>query len=424
MSNTTPQSVTRNSALSKLDKMSYSSIERMPKPLLTEYLTELGIKPPYGCRKATLIELIHRERKVDRKEAEITTAQKIVVLDAIDADILTGAITATASDIELAETFFETVKRLTIAQYDTASQRWLPPSPEVAAQAAKLSIFVGGLRNGTTGEPLAPETKLTVARNVFAHIAKLTTRYQNQYFYETLTANLQTLRSVAFSGMGELIALKKRKAATAVIDRKDSQLPIDVSLLLAHARHIVTEPSSSWRDLSCAIALLTGRRMAEIHQSASFEVVGEYELLFRGQLKEKGKVDSQSDSGYVIPTLCRAVYAVEALDRLTASGKRIDKSAPTSGVNARFSSDLGKTAKTTFMHYAKDAYLLDISDAKPRLKYHAFRQLYALVASSLYRPANVQETLYMSRILGHDSRDTSTTLLYASDFQLLHTNPT
>ncbi|MEC4807395.1 MAG: hypothetical protein SAJ72_24445 [Jaaginema sp. PMC 1080.18] len=40
-----------------------------------------------------------------------------------------------------------------------------------------------------------------------------------------------------------------------------------------------------WEDVSCAIALVTGRRMAEIHLSATFEQIGEYEIAFTGQLR-------------------------------------------------------------------------------------------------------------------------------------------
>lgn len=76
-----------------------------------------------------------------------------------------------------------------------------------------------------------------------------------------------------------------------------------------------------WTRVSIAIALGTGRRMAEVHALGSFEVTGEFELYFSGQAKTRGAEDSNTE--YKIPTIFPASQLKKALAYLEEAGRRI-----------------------------------------------------------------------------------------------------
>ena len=87
-----------------------------------------------------------------------------------------------------------------------------------------------------------------------------------------------------------------------------------------------------WRDVSCVLALVTGRRMGEVHLSGVFTQVSEYEVAFSGQLKGKSrkvKVGERKlalrDYEFSIPTLVRAELVVKGIAWLEANGKRFER---------------------------------------------------------------------------------------------------
>lgn len=133
--------------------------------------------------------------------------------------------------------------------------------------------------------------------------------------------------------------------------KKENRIELDLSLFLKYANEVLLAVASGatpvevdWRDVSCAIALATGRRMAEVHLSGEFRQTGEYQLGFKGQLKGKSrklkageKRVALRDYEFEIPSLVKAKLVVEGVEWLEKHGKRIDKSEDPERVNRRFS---------------------------------------------------------------------------------------
>jgi hypothetical protein len=106
-----------------------------------------------------------------------------------------------------------------------------------------------------------------------------------------------------------------------------------------------------------AIALVSGRRMAEVHLSGEFDVIDDYQLSFKGQLKGKAKkVKISADDGskrdvmlrdfeFTIPSLVRADLIVKGIEWLDAKGKRFSKDEPQERVNARWSKVLSERVR-------------------------------------------------------------------------------
>lgn len=136
----------------------------------------------------------------------------------------------------------------------------------------------------------------------------------------------------------------------------ENRIEIDLTDSLKFAHNVLTEikngEDANWMDVSCAIALATGRRMSEVHLSASFEKVDEYTVVFKGQLKGKSrrlKIGEKAlpirEIPFEIPTLLKADLICFGLQWLNDKGKRFAQNEDPERVNRRFSKTLNQHCK-------------------------------------------------------------------------------
>src|SRR5579883_1015055 len=190
-------------------------------------------------------------------------------------------------------------------------------------------------------------------------------------------------------------------------------LDIDLTPYLELANEILVKVHKretlelDWRDISCSLALVTGRRMAEIHLSASFEQVGDHEVIFKGQLKGKSRKLRQKtvangkealkeiplrEYPFNIPTLLPSDLVCNALTWLGEHDKRFPKTEDTERVNRRRSKVLNENAKEW--------------QIIPEMTYHKFRGAYlrASIVNSGVDPFDYLS--YAQSILGDDDEAT------------------
>lgn len=187
----------------------------------------------------------------------------------------------------------------------------------------------------------------------------------------------------------------------------ENRIEIDLTNSLKYAYNILTdvkngEDSINWLDVSCAVALATGRRMAEVHLSASFELIDSHTVAFKGQLKGKDRkirvVDKAvklRDVTFKIPTLLPADLVCFGLEWLNSKGKRFDKDEDPERVNRRFSKTLNQACKDW-----------DIFPADERT-YHKFRAAY--LRAAIINDGNVDPydfTDFAKEVLGDDDEST------------------
>ncbi|MBE9119178.1 hypothetical protein IQ249_25320, partial [Lusitaniella coriacea LEGE 07157] len=171
-----------------------------------------------------------------------------------------------------------------------------------------------------------------------------------------------------------------------------------------------------WRDVSLAVALCTGRRMAEVHCSGQFRIIDDYTVGFTGQLKGKEAVvyfdrnglrqrcskddflkmrrlgQLPSEAKYIpigdfelqIPTLVEAELVTAGVEWLEANKKRLPRKEDPERVNRRWSKVLNKRAK-----------LWDFLPEGENMTYHRTRAGY--VAAHLNN-ANVKLFDYLTQI--------------------------
>ena len=138
--------------------------------------------------------------------------------------------------------------------------------------------------------------------------------------------------------------------------QEENRIEIDLTNSLEFAFRSLSDikkgQSTNWMDISCAISLATGRRMAEVHLSASFEKIDDYSVIFKGHLKGKSrrvKVGAKAvavrDYGFTIPTLLPAELVIYGLKWLDDNGKRFPPEEDPERVNRRWSKVLNEHVK-------------------------------------------------------------------------------
>ena len=197
-----------------------------------------------------------------------------------------------------------------------------------------------------------------------------------------------------------------------VVNRSESKQRIEINLepFVKQAHTILSEVANGndfdWRDVTCAIALTSGRRMAEILASGKFTKVSDYEICFSGQLKGKlsgivtdikgnkirankarfeqmkliNKIEPDSkfvlliDHKFTIPTLVRADLIIAGIEYLAKHDRRLAPNEETEIVNRRWNKPLSEQVKKDWMIVADD--LWKSVDQEDKMTFHKLRGAY------------------------------------------------
>lgn len=273
---------------------------------------------------------------------------------------------------------------------------------KLAAQEARLLKI-----NYPDDKPEEEKTYGTCLRQITALKKELKTASKTNLKDPALYHPVNTIITHFGEALSYQFASYKEKQNTKyrqeVKDRSqpEARVELDLSKYLERAHDLLKriakgdEEGIDWRDISCAIALGTGRRMAEVHLSATFKQLDTHLIGFAGQLKGKTRrVDGVNLRNVVfeIPTLLPADLVCVGLQWLEDRDKRFDKSEDTERVNRRWSKVLNEAAK--------DWAII------PDMTYHKFRGAYlrASIVNSGIDPFDYLS--YAQRILGDDDEST------------------
>ncbi|MGL5805894.1 MAG: protelomerase family protein, partial [Xenococcaceae cyanobacterium] len=127
---------------------------------------------------------------------------------------------------------------------------------------------------------------------------------------------------------------------------------------------------ADWADIAAGLAVLTGRRCAELLSTASFEIKSKYSVTFAGAVKRRG----EKGLVFEIPTLATADRVVDAIAKVRRElPEAIELSAR--DVNAKYGVAVAR---------ACDRYFIDLvptRSGKDSLYTHLFRSVYACIAT-------------------------------------------
>jgi hypothetical protein len=218
-------------------------------------------------------------------------------------------------------------------------------------------------------------------------LLKETVQILIEYFYSQLLS-FQREDSVELAKTYKQKVKDKNREKTSI---EISQLVVDCHKTL---KQLVNGQNPHWTKVSVAVALGTGRRMAEVHALGQFEVTGEYSLHFCGQAKTRGVEDAKTD--YTIPTLFPATTLKMAIDYLEEQGRRLNpelQKADRNAVNKAYAMGLSR-----------------VMDKYPGINYKGLRAIYAECQWALLPEKEKNKTekhIKYSDWLGHMDKDGS-----------------
>ncbi|MBA3920172.1 MAG: hypothetical protein H0X31_00115 [Nostocaceae cyanobacterium] len=293
---------------------------------------------------------------------------------------------------------------------------------DIAAIAYRVIHFLNSHEGETDGR-LAFTTKLRYRTHICNLLSELVKSEKGTVYFKQLESCLEILFKQIRFQITDTTSQKKGLQERRLAERKQEKEVISFKPLHEFAIGILSNldrlKHPDWKKVSIALAIVSGRRMAEIHSSNShFTFVNKITCEFTGQLKVKGDAGEYfaSNPSYKIPTLVDAQLVVEAHDWLKKNNKVV---ADTQVAARRYTKDLSEAMKVL----------------KLRLKiqhvfftYKGLRSVYAQVCNQVFNENDSDNTLYLAQILGHgrgellrsdNLTDMLTPQSYNSDFRVV-----
>ena len=148
--------------------------------------------------------------------------------------------------------------------------------------------------------------------------------------------------------------------------------------------------SDSWSQIAAGLAVVTGRRAAEVMQTAQFKPASQWSVWFTGALKRRGE---EVELRFEIPTLAKAASVISAT-------KRLRRAVDTEGmsnreINRAYSHAIAQACDRTFSD------LVPSREGKDNLYTHLFRSVYSTIATFWYCPPEVPELEFRAAVQGH-----------------------
>ena len=155
-------------------------------------------------------------------------------------------------------------------------------------------------------------------------------------------------------------------------------------------RAAVLLDSDSWSEIAAGLAVATGRRAAEVMQTANFEQASQWSVWFIGALKRHGEPE---ELRFEIPTLVKANSVITATRRLR---EMLDTDGMSNReINRAYSHAIAQACDRTFTD------IVPPREGKDNLYTHLFRAVYSTIATFWYCPPNVPELEFRAAIQGH-----------------------
>ena len=209
-----------------------------------------------------------------------------------------------------------------------------------------------------------------------------------------IAGNLGDFLSDLFTPYTRKRNLEYRKRIKVRTESDDSFIKIKAAPYFDRAKAFLDDcesnilKNSDWVAVSVSLALLTGRRMSEIHHSAKVELSGnEGTVLFTGQLKGKSRRSGGKlliNTEFEIPVLGSPEQIIHALQWLEDKGKRLkfngkDIEDKNLTVNQKWGGQLSKEIRANwdFLQHCTAKTHPKLTEAERKATYHKMRGLYA-----------------------------------------------
>ncbi len=211
-------------------------------------------------------------------------------------------------------------------------------------------------------------------------------------------------------------------AETRATQDDNQRIPVsNYESLLDWSKRVLTSvshlDSTKWKHVAVALAVVSGRRMAEIMSSyCEWKLVDDYSVRYCGLVTKS----TESISTLTAPTLLPASLLIEGKQWLVNHGKQSNTLAE---VNKRYNKDLSAFVKANRQKaLVDDLGLLESSpESREAFSFHSLRKLYGLQLERQYTTngCNLETAIRkVQNALGH-SYSSVTREVYRSEFRLV-----
>ena len=296
----------------------------------------------------------------------------------------------------------------------------------INAFAYRVVLFLNQRDGNSDNGGLALTTKLRYRTHICNLLIELTENERDLLHYKQLKSCLDSLITQIKFQISDLTAQKKGLQERRLAERKQEKEVISFRPLHEFALTVLGNldklRADEWRKVSVALAIVTGRRLAEIHLvSTKFEYVDKRTCNFTGQLKTKGCAEDyfKMNPSYPIPVLVDAKLVCDAHQWLRNNFKVVADSKVAAN---RYTKDLSEAMKILKKRFGIEHEFFT---------YKGLRSIYAQVCNQVFNDNDSDNILYLAEILGHGRGellrndrliDTSTPQSYNSDFKVKDTD--
>jgi Telomere resolvase len=411
----------RREAIAKYDE---PTLQMMTVPALKKLAS--GIIPGSSrMHKTDLIESLIKATKVDRLIAEIIPDTSIEVLEANKS--ATKLIAKNVSEDLAAWTSRLYRDFRNVVQANWKNGQW---DEKIHSDIPALGYRVVHFLNSHEGEQDNGGLAFTTKMRYRTHICNLLKEYveaeRDAVHFKQLESCLEMLQKQIQFQITDIAEQKKGLQERRLAERKKEKEVISFKPIYEFAVAVLNNldnyKAPDWKKVSIALAIVSGRRMAEIHlSSSSFEYVDAKTCDFTGQLKVKGDAEEYftKNPSYPIPVLVDARLVVAAHDWLKKNNKVVDN---TTVAANRYTKDLSEAMKILKNRFGiKHDFFT----------YKGLRAIYAQVCSQAFNGNDPDNTLYLAQVLGHgrgellrsaNLTDMLTPQSYNSDFRVVDTD--
>lgn len=267
---------------------------------------------------------------------------------------------------------------------------------DIAGLAYRVIRFLDEREGHQNDGHLAFTTKLRYRTFICNLFAELVESEKDAVYFKQLKSCLEMLLRQIKIQINDLTQQKKGLQERQLAKRKKVKETISFKPLHDFAVKTLSNLDKlsfrQWKRVSIALAIATGRRLAEIHQkNTKFEYVDKNHVLFTGQLKVKGDASEYfaKNPSYQIPVLVDAKLVIEGHQWLKDNNKVVDNS---KAVNRRYSGDISQAMKGLKAN-------LDINH--DFFTYKGLRTIYAQVCNQVFNNNDNDNVLYLAEVLGH-----------------------
>lgn len=305
--------------------------------------------------------------------------------------------------------------------------------------------FANRVMNFLNYQGLAVTTKTRYRTHIVNALKEYADNEKGKPYHNQITGALEeTIRQIGIA-LTDVTREKNKRDIVNRAERKTNKVDIDFEYLYNFSKLILSSldklPPSEWKKVSIALAIATGRRMSEIHLTATeFKLVTEDEfksnpalqelapnythlIWFTGQLKAKGLAGEYflENPSYAIPTLIDRQLVIKGREWLIKNEKVVETPEK---ADTRYSKDLSQSMK-----WLRGLMKIDHKN----FTYKGLRSIYSDVAHQLFNPDKTEMNQYIGLILGHGRRemmlygtskmvDYETPESYKADFRVINVN--